>query len=267
MVVGAFPIAKLGALLVKQISKPIANAIKEKAKISPVFRKYVCLPPAQLYYWCELKAKLWVLNLGKPVSIPIYNEDMAIELGANLLGEGIIFFIAAGIVVAEYSRSYRKEAAKEAARKEEMEELQLSLKELFIQTEQQATHIRELRRRLGDLDTKIGDKISAKQINNDDTPPSKPPPINDNYTFKSHVLEKIPNIEESEINLNLSVKSKLPDTTLVNNVGSSFLLKVVSDVENEFWKYPPSEFKPGILTKSLNHLYENVYRSESKVFI
>lgn len=48
-------------------------------------------------------------------------------------------------------RSYRKEAAKEAARKEEMEELQLSLKELFIQTEQQATHIRELRRRLGDL--------------------------------------------------------------------------------------------------------------------
>lgn len=50
MVVGAFPIAKLGALLVKQISKPIANAVKNKAKTSPVFRKYVCMPPAQCKY-------------------------------------------------------------------------------------------------------------------------------------------------------------------------------------------------------------------------
>lgn len=47
MVVGAFPAAKLGALLLKQISKPIANALKEQAKSSPVFRKYVCMPPAQ----------------------------------------------------------------------------------------------------------------------------------------------------------------------------------------------------------------------------
>lgn len=47
MVVGAFPAAKLAALLLKQISKPIANVIKEKAKSSPVFRTYVCMPPAQ----------------------------------------------------------------------------------------------------------------------------------------------------------------------------------------------------------------------------
>lgn len=47
MVVGAFPIAKLGALLIKQISKPIANACKERAKHNPFFRTYVCMPPAQ----------------------------------------------------------------------------------------------------------------------------------------------------------------------------------------------------------------------------
>lgn len=47
---------------------------------------------------------MWILNLGKPVNIPVLNEAMAIELGANLLGEGIIFIIAAGIIISEYSR-------------------------------------------------------------------------------------------------------------------------------------------------------------------
>lgn len=46
MVVGAFPVAKLGALLLKQVSKPIANLLKNQAKKSPFFRKYVCQPPA-----------------------------------------------------------------------------------------------------------------------------------------------------------------------------------------------------------------------------
>jgi len=50
MVVGAFPIAKLGVLLLKQLSKPIANYAKERAKTHPVFRKYVCIPPARCKY-------------------------------------------------------------------------------------------------------------------------------------------------------------------------------------------------------------------------
>lgn len=47
MVVGAFPAAKLGVLALKQISKPIANIIKNRAKQSPFFKKYVCMPPGQ----------------------------------------------------------------------------------------------------------------------------------------------------------------------------------------------------------------------------
>ena len=47
---------------------------------------------------------MWILNLGRPVNVPVLNEAMAIELGANLLGEGVIFLIAAGILINEYSR-------------------------------------------------------------------------------------------------------------------------------------------------------------------
>lgn len=48
-------------------------------------------------------------------------------------------------------RSYKKEAAKEEAKKQEMIDLQNTIKELFIQSEEQGAHIRELTRKLGHL--------------------------------------------------------------------------------------------------------------------
>jgi hypothetical protein len=54
MVVGAFPIAKLGTLLVRQVSKPIANMLIRRAKNYPFFRKYICMPPAQCKYFRPL---------------------------------------------------------------------------------------------------------------------------------------------------------------------------------------------------------------------
>ena len=44
------------------------------------------------------------MNLGKTSKVPRLNEAMAIELGANMLGETIVFSIAAGILFFEYSR-------------------------------------------------------------------------------------------------------------------------------------------------------------------
>lgn len=94
---------------------------------------------------------MWILNLGKPVNIPVLSEAMAIELGANLLGEGIIFVIAAAILVAEYNRSATKEAAKEAAKQAEMEQIHNALRDVFFQAEQHSAQIREIMRMVGDL--------------------------------------------------------------------------------------------------------------------
>lgn len=47
---------------------------------------------------------MWALNLGKPVHVPPLNEAMAIELGASLLGEFIIFSIGALAIMLEYTR-------------------------------------------------------------------------------------------------------------------------------------------------------------------
>lgn len=42
--------------------------------------------------------------MGKATEVPQLNETMAIELGANLLGEVVIFTIGAGLLIFEYVR-------------------------------------------------------------------------------------------------------------------------------------------------------------------
>lgn len=82
--------------------------------------------------------------------IPQLTEAMAIELGANLLGEFIIFAIGAGILVLEYQRQARKETLKEEMVKQEKYELVATLNELAFQVERQDTQIRELSRILAE---------------------------------------------------------------------------------------------------------------------
>uniref|UniRef100_A0A1Q3F1Z7 Uncharacterized protein n=1 Tax=Culex tarsalis TaxID=7177 RepID=A0A1Q3F1Z7_CULTA len=183
MVVGAFPAAKLGVLAMKQISKPIASLLKKRAKNSPFFRKYVCMPPAQFYNWMEVKTKMWAMNLGKPTAVPVLNEAMAIELGANLLGEIVIFTIGAGLLLLEYQRQVRKEAYKEEVTMQEKLELQATINELIFQVQRQDTQIREMARVVADLESKsswtpkILSELTGRK-NNTEQPlyiPDKPP--------------------------------------------------------------------------------------------
>lgn len=85
---------------------------------------------------------------------------MAIELGANLLGEIIIFTIGAGVLILEYQRQSRKETLKEEMAIQEKLELQSMLNELAFQAERQDTQIRELTRILAD----IGESILSLNI-------------------------------------------------------------------------------------------------------
>ncbi|XP_032305497.1 putative OPA3-like protein CG13603 [Drosophila ananassae] len=155
MVIGVFPAAKLGVLAIKQVSKPIANVLKSNAKSSPFFRKYICMPPAQFYNWVEVKTKMWALNMGgRSVNVPPLNEAMAIELGANLLGEFIIFAIGAGLLIFEYSRQTAKENKKNEAAQMEKMQLTNTLTEMGFRLERQDAQIREMTRVLADLDSR-----------------------------------------------------------------------------------------------------------------
>lgn len=174
---GAFPAAKLGALLLRQVSKPIANFVKERAKQSPVFRSYVCMPPAQFYNWCEVKMKMYFMNLGTAGKVKPLSETMAIELGSNLLGEGIIFVVAAALLLFEYNRQVRKEQVKEEVRLQELEDLYSTLRDLDLRTEQHNAELRRLTYLVDDLISKVNSKSYSGPNAPSETPPSNGIPI------------------------------------------------------------------------------------------
>ncbi|XP_013775215.1 putative OPA3-like protein CG13603 [Limulus polyphemus] len=142
----AFPLVKLGLLAVRQIAKPLANWIKTRAKRSFFFRTYVCMPPAQMYNWMEVNVKMRMLNLGKPSEVPKLNEAMAIDLGAELLGEAVIFFVAAASIIAEYIRSSLKEKDKKVAKEQHFTNLESKINYLKFTVDRQEAEIRHLTR-------------------------------------------------------------------------------------------------------------------------
>lgn len=83
----------LGYLAVRQVSKPLANQIKVRAKTSPTLSKYVCIPVAQVYHRTEQIFKMALLGLGRPVNILPLNEQMVtgVLTGINFLQKFLIF--------------------------------------------------------------------------------------------------------------------------------------------------------------------------------
>ncbi|XP_047450167.1 optic atrophy 3 protein homolog [Mugil cephalus] len=147
MVVGAFPIAKLLYLGVRQMSKPVANRIKAGARSSEFFKNYICLPPAQFYHWIEMRTKMRIMGFRGSVIKPL-NEDAAAELGAELLGEAIIFLIGGGCMVLEYSRQAANSRRKEEELNENLISLQTQIAELTLTTETLGAQLREVNRQL-----------------------------------------------------------------------------------------------------------------------
>lgn len=164
MVVGVFPALKLGVLFVKQISKPIAKFLVSQAKNHPVFRTYFIIPPAQFYHWAEVKAKMYVMNLGKPTKVAKLNEAMAIELGANLMGEVIIFSVAGGCLVLEYNRQVAKEAKREETRLNQLQKFTDDIEKLNTITSEQKAEIRYLQEAIESLSNHTKHKLPPKPV-------------------------------------------------------------------------------------------------------
>ncbi|CAI5780696.1 optic atrophy 3 protein [Podarcis muralis] len=145
MVAGAFPIAKLLYLGVRQLSKPLAARIKDGARASPFFRQYICGPPAQLYHWVEMRAKMRIMGFRGAAIKPL-NEEAAAELGAELLGEAIVFGVGGLCIFLEYSRQTTNSKKKEDELSSTLESLQEQVAELNLTVETLDARLRELNR-------------------------------------------------------------------------------------------------------------------------
>lgn len=115
-----------------------------------------------VYHWAEARSKMYLLNLGKPTKISKLNEEMAIELGASLMGEVIVLSVAGGCLILEYNRQAAKEAKKEELRQMELQKFTDDIQGLYDTAMKQEAEIVYLRYSLQEMAKKLKQKLPEK---------------------------------------------------------------------------------------------------------
>lgn len=92
-----------------------------------------------------MRTKMKIMGLRGSTIKPL-NEDAAAELGAELLGESIVFLIGGGCMILEYTRQSANSRRKEEELNETIISLQTEIAELKLTTETQDARLREFNR-------------------------------------------------------------------------------------------------------------------------
>ena len=87
-----------------------------------------------------------MMGLSGPDKVQPLSEQVAVDVGAELLGESLIFGIATLTLYFEYRRGQNKEAKKEEEQNRKLTDLQNQIKELELTVDTNAAQIRELTR-------------------------------------------------------------------------------------------------------------------------
>lgn len=103
------------------------------------------------YHGVETRVRMKLMGLGRAKEVKRLDDAQAVELGAEMLGEIIIFSVGAGVIAAEYMRQVRNDARKESKQNDRLGILEGRLQELGLALEQQNAEMRELNRTLADM--------------------------------------------------------------------------------------------------------------------
>lgn len=109
------PMVKLGGLVVRTLTKPLAKVVKSRSKNHPGLNA-VCHKLGQGQHRVMIKFHMGFRGI-QSYTIKDLPEDQAVEKGADLIGELLIFSVAVAVASYEYTRSSAK--SKESERRAE----------------------------------------------------------------------------------------------------------------------------------------------------
>nr|XP_005315569.1 optic atrophy 3 protein [Chrysemys picta bellii] len=109
------------------------------------------LPPA-VYHWVEMRTKMRIMGFPGATIKPL-NEEAAAELGAELLGEAIVFGVGGLCIFLEYARQASNTRRKEEEQSSTLVGLQEQVAELGLAVETLDAQLREVNRLLLDIST------------------------------------------------------------------------------------------------------------------
>ncbi|CAN6272477.1 unnamed protein product [Urochloa humidicola] len=137
------PVAKLGTLLLKTMSKPIATRLKTEASRHAKFRQLI-INLAQANHRISTNIQRRIYGHATNVEIRPLNEEKAVQAAADLIGELFVFSVAGAAVIFEVQRSARSEARKEEARKKAIRQKEDQLAEEILTMKQKLSELERL---------------------------------------------------------------------------------------------------------------------------
>ena len=111
------------------------------------------------YHRVDTGFRLRLMGIGKTKEVKPLTEEMAVDLGADMLGEIFIFVTGVGVIAAEYCRQSRKEATHESSQDVRLRNLEETVMDMRFTVEEQSAQIRELNRLVLSLPQKLPDTI------------------------------------------------------------------------------------------------------------
>ncbi|RDX86474.1 hypothetical protein CR513_32185, partial [Mucuna pruriens] len=137
------PLLKLGTLVVKTLSKPVASRLKQQAALHPRFRQLI-INMAQANHQITTKMQRRIYGHATDVEIRPLNEEKAVQAAVDLIGELFVFSVAGVLLIFEVQRNARSEARKEELRKQELEAVKQKNENLGEEVELLKQRIQEL---------------------------------------------------------------------------------------------------------------------------
>ncbi|KAK2968400.1 hypothetical protein RJ640_004406, partial [Escallonia rubra] len=123
------PVVKLGTLAIRTLAKPISARLKKGAGLHPKFRDFI-ISIAQANHRVSIQMQRRIYGRSTDIRIRPLNEERAVEVAADLLGEFFVFTVAGVALIYEVQRGARSEARKEEMHRQEMEAIKKKNEEL-----------------------------------------------------------------------------------------------------------------------------------------
>ncbi|KFD48993.1 hypothetical protein M513_10145 [Trichuris suis] len=106
-----------------------------------------------VYHRVDVTKKMLMMGFGKPAKVPSLTEESAVELGADILGEVIVYSIAATLFTLEYmrppfcfNRTSEKARVKEELLLNRISNLEDKISELALSAERNEAVLRSMER-------------------------------------------------------------------------------------------------------------------------
>ena len=118
-----------------------------------------------MYHNFDVNVKRRLLGLKASDHVQPLNEDAAVELGANLLGEGFLYSFLVGLLIAENMYSTSVSEAKDAEKKKHLKSLEDQVGQCELLVAAQEAELREMHRTIGQLQSEH-DSLKLKVLSN-----------------------------------------------------------------------------------------------------